>query len=671
MTALEAGADAGGSGSFDLRAALLQRVRGIGPDRATRLLDAYGDGLDSVLGDIDRIPDVARIIAPDRPILGRRLAAILAAQWRTTLSAEYAATAWLDRNGLVDAPALARRIVRILGARTPEILQANPYVLAKALPWPRMDSVGRRVLGRTLGAQALLRAPQRLLGAVESAAAEFLAEGHTAVPKERMRAALADRLGDLDAAEEAERLAADHLRLLSCVDVWRFPGCAWMEGRVAARLARMPSEAGRIRSTVEDIRQALARVEGRLGIQLADEQRAAVLRMLASPFSVLAGGAGTGKTATMRAIVEAWEELGGRVHLCALAGKAALRLGQSAGRPAKTIHRTLMKLKERRKAQADGAEPRGDWALFDDTTLVIVDEASMVDLGQWAQLLDAMPAGCRLAMVGDVAQLPPIGFGLVFHLLARRPGAIHLTRVHRQTEASGIPLVARAVRDGAMPAFTPFDGPGDGVSFVPCSTARIDGTVEDVVHRLGGFGRDGLGLHVVSALNARAGALNRRFHDMRRASFSEIDGALGARFSPGDPVVHTENDYRRGLFNGMLGSVIEIEGRARSVTVSFEGALHVFQGEDLARIDLAFAITCHKLQGSQAERVVVVVEPTRLIEPSWLYTAITRAERQAVIVGPEDVLRAALRRPPAWTTRTTGFELMRPGTSQPEQQAVF
>jgi exodeoxyribonuclease V alpha subunit len=188
-----------------------------------------------------------------------------------------------------------------------------------------------------------------------------------------------------------------------------------------------------------------------------------------------------------------------------------------------------------------------------------------------------------------------------------------------------------------------------------CPVADLDANVEAAVTRLGGFGADGLALHVVAATNKRVQSLNRRFHDLHSDRKPEVKGYLGAWFSPGDPVVFLENDYRRGLFNGMLGTVLTVDPVHRSVEVLFDGEIYVFGRDDLIRLDLAYALTCHKLQGSQAARVVIAIEPTRLLEPSWLYTAITRAERQAVLVGDTRILRAALRRRFAWLERVTGL----------------
>lgn len=415
-----------------LRQALLQRVRGIGPERAARLLSAYGDDLDHVLRDPERIPEVAAILAPDRPRLGRRIATGLVGQWRAALAPEYASFAWLEQHGVIEAPSLAQRVVNILGERTPEVLAANPYVLAKALPWSRMDNLGRRALAGRLESADVLTCPQRLLGAIDSAVADLIAQGHTAASRPQLCTQIAKRLGDDELVSEAVALAVRRLRLIDCGDIWRFPGCAWMEGSVTTRLARMGREPGAIAPDEATCRSILSATQSKLGFPLSEEQAEAVINVLMRPFAVVSGGAGTGKTAMMRAVVEAWENLGGTVHLCALAGKAALRLSQATRRLAKTLCRTVGELKRRRRAEFEGTIARADWTLLDDRTLVIVDEASMVDLGLWAELLDLMPPGCRLAMIGDVAQLPPIGFGLVFHLLAQRPDTIRLTQVFRQ-----------------------------------------------------------------------------------------------------------------------------------------------------------------------------------------------------------------------------------------------
>jgi exodeoxyribonuclease V alpha subunit len=634
-----------------LRLSLLQRVKGIGEDRARRLLDAYGESLPDALSRDNNIEEIAAVLAPEKPMLSRQLAAILSAHWKESLAPEFKAMAWLDQHRISEK-GLARRIVRILGANTAQTLDANPYVLSKTLKWPKMDSVGRRVLRSRLPIEAVLRAPQRLLGALDNAIGEWMASGHTAIPKPTLEDQLGLRINaDI---KTAVALGVEHGRLVDAGNSWRFRGCAHLEKEIACRLRAMATEPGAISIGQANVDRAITETMAKLSAPLSDEQKQAVRHALLHPFSVIAGGAGTGKTATMQALVLAWEALGGKVHLCALAGKAALRLSQATHRLARTIHRTLTELALRDEAQAMGDEPHSSWSQLNSATLLIVDESSMVDLGQWARLLKAMPSGCRLVMVGDTAQLPPIGFGLVFHLLAQKPETAVLTRIFRQNEASGIPIIANEIRQKKVPNLKAFDGIGDGAFFESCASTEMGDHITSVVDALGGFGNDGLALHVVAATNSCVTALNRRFHDARRQEKDEVKGYLEALFSVGDPVVHLENDYRRALFNGMLGTVQSVDTIKRSVEVSFDGAIHLFEREAMSHINLAYAITCHKLQGSQAKRVVIALEQTSLVEPSWLYTAITRAERQVVIVGSDRMLEQAIQREFAWKVRCVG-----------------
>lgn len=283
----------------------------------------------------------------------------------------------------------------------------------------------------------------------------------------------------------------------------------------------------------------------------------------------------------------------------------------------------------------------------------------MVDLGLFCQLVQRMPDGCRLLLCGDVAQLPPIGPGIIFHEVAKIPEiSSTLTRIFRQAEGSGIPNVAKAIRDRHEPIFSPFTGLSDGVDLVPCARDMINEKISDVVRQLGGFQECDHELQILAALNARCDELNNFFHGLRaQAEGKEIKGYLGRYFSPGDPIAFLANDYKRGLFNGMLGRVTAVDERLRSIATDFEGGAHLLALPELLDVSLAYCLSCHKLQGSQAERIIIAVEPTRLMEPSWLYTAITRAQKQAVLVGDPDVIKHALNQLPSWQTRSHGLNL--------------
>jgi ATP-dependent exoDNAse (exonuclease V) alpha subunit len=241
---------------------------------------------------------------------------------------------------------------------------------------------------------------------------------------------------------------------------------------VAAKLRRIldPSYPSPVRIPLPD---QLARLLDRMAAPtrpLHEEQRSAVLRVMGRAIACLQGGAGVGKTYTLKIVCDLYENFGGRVLLGALAGKAALRLARSIGRDAFTLARIIGQLAERERIESALHDPGLDVPAaarlserlkslikIDDGTLVVLDEASMIDLATLHAILRHMPEGARLLLTGDAAQLPPIGFGLVYHALVSDPQVTaNLTVIHRQSAESGIPAVSAAIRERRMPVLTEY-----------------------------------------------------------------------------------------------------------------------------------------------------------------------------------------------------------------------
>jgi exodeoxyribonuclease V alpha subunit len=461
---------------------------------------------------------------------------------------------------------------------------------------------------------------------------------------------------------------------------WRAPGAALLEDNVATKLRRMiePSYPSPVGVPPPD---QLARLLDRMANSsrpLHEEQKSAALKVMEHAIACLQGGAGVGKTYTLKIVCDLYESFGGRVLLGALAGKAALRLARSTGRDAFTLARIIGQLAERERIESALHDPGLDAPTvarfserlkslikIDDRTLVVLDEASMIDLPTLHAILRHMPEGARLLLTGDAAQLPPIGFGLVYHaLVSDAQITANLTVIHRQAPESGIPKVSAAIRERRMPLFAECQGVADGVSFVPCESGLLGDAVERIVLQLGGYSN---GVLVVSPTKKGPGgvdALNARLHEQFRPSGApahDIKGFNAQYYTIGDPVMWLRNDYSRGLFNGQIGQVKSIPDSPgeRWLEVLFDGesSPRTLQLEDLMDLTLAHAITCHKLQGSQAARVVVPIYESRVLDPSWVYTAITRAERQVILVGDLTVLRMALRRSRTAENRRVGFAL--------------
>ncbi len=416
-----------------IREYLAEHVPGIGRERADRLWHAFGTVLPEALASGD-IAALASVIAPDRPVLGPRIATAAVRAWRDA-AGETALVAWLQVRGVEDVRS-TRRIAAILGDGAVETLGRNPYVLIPFLPWAIVDALGRRLLAEA-GRQRPDDAPERLVGAVDAAMRALIATGATATQDRELVSAVASRLAVEPTHPRVATALAAGRRNGAMVEgvggLWRAPGCALMEEAVLDRLGDMLAlrHIQGQSAPLLDFRAALASYEG--ARMLRPEQRAAVLKVLSSPFACLRGGGGVGKTTVVGTVCDLWERIGGDVVLGAVAGKAALRLSQGTGRLARTLFRLIRELDERAEIDRrllEGVEAeevmrlRGRRAALAEVTpqsLVIVDESSMVDLPTAYGLLRRMPAGARLLLVGDERQLTPgrLRFGVPRH----RPGS--------------------------------------------------------------------------------------------------------------------------------------------------------------------------------------------------------------------------------------------------------
>ena len=655
-----------------VRRFLASSVPGIGPDRAARLWSAFGMDLATVLSDEVNVPRIAEIIAPDRPLLAIRIAAATVSGWRNATS-EAAAMGWLDAHGISNL-AVARRVVRILGDGAVESLTANPYVLVPLLPWATVDGLAIRLLS---GRGGMERDVRRSVGAADEIVKRALQAGDTAILAERFRGRLGRllKLRTLDEVDEAVAAAERNDAIIRDGETFRAPGAALMEDGIVRRLSelsslgavgsvRLPSPS-RLAELVADVVAA--------GRPLHPQQATAVLRILSRPVALLTGGGGTGKTYTCKVLCDAWERLGGEILLCALAGKAALRLSRSTRRIAKTLTRTLGELGERDRldrliddpgidveARSAAERKREALARITSSTLILIDEASMVDLPSIHAIVRRMPDGARILFVGDEAQLPPVGFGLVFHrLVADDELRSSLTYVHRQAAETGIPAAAGAVRSRSLPEFKPFAGVQDGVSFVEAYDGSLAESVEEVAVELGVLSGGSIIVTATNEGEAGVGPLNAILHKrhVEVTGNEPVRGLLGRFFSVGEPVIFGRNDYRLGLFNGMLGRVTKTPPEENTLQVLFdeESEPRTLSAEHLIDLSLAYAVTCHKCQGSSAPRVVVPIYRSRVLDPSWLYTAMTRGERQVVLVGDREALEKALAERTSAEKRCVGF----------------
>jgi exodeoxyribonuclease V alpha subunit len=601
---------------------------GIGKGKANELWQRFGDRLASTIAAGDS--------ASLEEVLTATTAARLIQVWSERLH-ETELIEHLDAHGIEWR--LVVRLLRVWGNAARAMLDANPYHLLAFTGWPIVDAAARK-LGVAEDDE------RRLVGAVEAALYARLLQSHTLTDRLTLVARVKRLLGR-QSAEHAIALAlAEGAIVGDETQGYQAIGAAALERGVERRLQAMlagevPAQQSLIAmASVKDLaNDVIAEVEAKQGFALNSEQRDAVLLPFESAVGVLTGGAGVGKTTVLRVIIELANRQALTVFQMALAGRAAQRMAEATDAPASTIAKFI-------------AAARSGKTDVPANSLVVIDEASMLDLPSFYRVLKYLPDGVRLLLVGDPAQLPPIAFGLVFHRLvesARVPKA-HLTVVHRQAASSGIPAAAAEVRQHRVPAFVPYTGLHSGVSFVECGA-------DDAMSQLRQIARawEAEDFQVLSAVNSgKAGVhhINQSFHA------DACNGELSPTpYLPGEPVIHLANDYERGLMNGNLGRVLAITPDGE-LSLGFDGDLHTF-GPNEARdqVDLAYAISVHKSQGSQFKRVVVVVGKSRILDHALIYTALTRGVEQVVFVGDRSAFDSAVSSEPLVRQRCVAFAI--------------
>ncbi len=536
------------------------------------------------------------------------------------------------------------------GSDVVSVARDDPYRLLEAerVRFAHVDALAARLdIGRddarrlVAGARAAVRASQRQ-------------DGHQHLPRQEAVLAAAQLLG-VDAIVAASGLTQALTdgslvaEQLGEVDTVATPGARRDEVRLAEGILRLLTQvrplgvgpAGDADGDEAGTADTAHAEEG--AVVLTADQRSAVATTSTAGVTVLTGGPGTGKSTTVRAIVERAERLGANVALAAPTGRAAKRLEELTGRPATTVHRLL----EARPDEDGGFHFRfgaHEQLPFD---VVIVDEVSMCDTWLAARLVEAVPDGAHLVLVGDPDQLPSVGSGDVLRDLVAS-GSVPvaaLTEIHRQAAGSRIVGLARELLTGEVGHLAGIDGDvftaeeADRTAIAPRVVQAVaerapeyfDVSVDDVqvlapVYR-GPNGVDALNAALKEALNPARGRT-----------------AVGG-LHEGDRVMQTRNDAELDVANGDVGSVVDTDRREGSVRVAFPRGEVTYPRDRLRDLTAAWAITVHKSQGGEWPVVVLVLDPAQrgMLWRNLAYTAVTRASRALILVGRSDALRVAAR----------------------------
>jgi exodeoxyribonuclease V alpha subunit len=421
------------------------------------------------------------------------------------------------------------------------------------------------------------------------------------------------------------------------------------EMRVSKRLLELLTAQGRSllskrgESPETVAENAIAMFEERAQVALAPAQREAVIGAAHHKILVITGGPGVGKTTIVRAILSVFDRSGKTVRLAAPTGRAAKRMSEATGRDALTLHRLLeFEPKERgflrnRKNPIDG-------------DVIIVDEASMIDLHLCDALTQAIADDARLVLVGDVDQLPSIGPGAILRdiLASRVIPTVCLSQIFRQAAGSLIVENAHRIHDGIRPEGSTSKN-GEFFVFVRDDPVDAAATIHDLVtDRIPrGFGLDPVrDIQVLSPMNkGPVGTLVLNESLQRALNPTGPTVTRGERtFRLGDKVMQLRNDYEREVFNGDIGRISVIDAEAVTMTVKFEGREATYEAGDLDDLVLAYATSIHKSQGSEYPAVVVTMMSAHfvMLSRNLLYTAVTRGKKLVVIITDGRALTMAL-----------------------------
>lgn len=639
-------------------------IKGIGPRYAARIVEVFQE---KTLDVIDQSP---AFLAQVKGI-GPKLIEKIRESWQQQ-KAVRSIMVFLHSYGIGTARAV--RIYKTYGDSAIELIKANPYRLSTDI-W----GIGFATADELALKLGLPRdSPFRAQAAVRHVLAEASSDGHVGYPEELLReraveltqipptgitdaieqlritdevvrdsvqaaSAAAALNGEQPSLEAASSAASSHPSLADTLIFLKPLFLAELGvARAVRALARGPHPLPAVNADA-----AIAWAQQRMGISFAESQRAAIREALTQKLLVLTGGPGTGKTTIVRAVIDVFVAKALRVLLCAPTGRAAKRLAESTGHEARTIHRLL------EFDPALGGFRRGRENPLD-VDLLVVDETSMVDVVLMNRLLQAVPPWACVVLVGDVDQLPSVGAGAVLTdlIYSGTVAVARLTEIHRQAGTSWIVRAAHAVNRGELPESAPAGGTGDFYFIEAHDPAAIIGLIKQMVtdriprrFALDPF-RDVQVLTPQVKTELGVVNLNRELQATLNPGGPGVPEVkrYDTTFRVGDKVMQIQNNYNREVFNGDIGRVIAIDSDDQLLTVDFDGRRVEYDFTDLDELQLAYASSIHKSQGSEYPAVVIPVHTQHytMLQRNLLYTGITRGRQLVALVGSRKALWRAV-----------------------------
>lgn len=619
-------------------------IKGIGPSTAMKIIEKFGENTFDVMeNQPERLAEIKGISGKKALEIGKNFKDQFAV--REVMIA-------LERFGMTTSECL--KAYMAFGVKAPEVVSGNPYILCNSdlgIGFERADEIAENLPG------SVNKIDRVLAGIIHVVKTNVYNNGHTCLPRKQMLTPCT-RLLDIDEAE-AEEAVSELIRQKRLVsetfgdrEYLFLPNIHRAEINASNRIIQMLAfpPAGKL-----TLQREIDEIEISEGIKYEEKQRLAITMAIQKGLLILTGGPGTGKTTTLNGILRIMEADGLDVLLAAPTGRAAKRMSDVTGREAKTIHRLLeveWDSHDRPVFSRNQSNPLECHA-------VIVDELSMVDISLFSSLLDALPIGCRLIMVGDSDQLPAVGAGNVLHDLIEsgRLPVVELKEVFRQAMESVIVTNAHKIVSGEMPDLTVRDrdfffmernNPYSAAqTIVELCASRLPNaygyTAEEKIQvlcpsRKGETGTNNLNRLLQARINPPAPGKKE----------TRIAGRL---FREGDKVMQIKNNYNvawerfgeegTGIFNGDIGVLKEINQPDGTMRILFDDRDTVYPIEFASELEHAYAVTVHKSQGNEFEAVIMpaVDVISQLAYRNILYTAVTRARNIMIIVGSEETVR--------------------------------
>lgn len=613
-------------------------IKGMGPKTAEKIVNTFGERTLEILDDR---PQRLREISG----FSQKKVDLIVEGWKKQRAIREVMI-FLQSHAI--STAYAFRIFKTYGPECVQVVQTNPYQLAD-----EVHGIGFKLADRIAASMGISQGhPKRIRSGLLYILQEACTSGHTLMLAEELVSKATQLLeGDL---LEVENVLAE---LKLSADVY----AVTYEDQAAIALKHCYVTAQSVYVCLKEQRSlpspsATFQKDGAKWIQkysgkLSDEQKQSICGMATHHQSVLTGGPGCGKTTTLQAFVSMYRSMGKRVLCCAPTGKAARRMEEVIGVPAKTIHRLL-----EYDPQTNGFIRNRNYPLSGD--VLVVDESSMIDIDLALALLQAVPKSMQLIWVGDKDQLPSVGPGRFFADVIEMQlcPVYRLTHIFRQSERSQIVVNAHKVNQGEFPWL---HGKGDGKDFFfieKRTPEEVQAAILEVVcQRIPAT--MSIGSHDVKVLTpmhrGEIGTiklnqlLQARLNPASQNKSSKHFGvASGAKFFEGDLILQKVNNYTLNVMNGETGRIQSINLEDQEVRVQFEDKYVTYDFSDFQDVDLGYALSIHKSQGSEFPAVVIPVHESQfvMLHRTLLYTALTRARKLCVLIGTKRAIAIAVKR---------------------------